>query len=315
MRKNKNAELIEGYVYQHNLAIRKVENTNSPNFGKPFISGTLDVAVDEACTNVLQVHYTYVAEVYNSGKVNNTFVNLKRIIENGKTVVEDGIENALKVSLSPSLALNDFYPEGSEEVVSQMRNEGGFVNIVTDLRPEDKRATFDLDVILTGFKMVEPDAEKGIETEYAELRGVAFDFRNAILPITLVARNPKLIKGLESYEISGSNPVYTELMGNIVSSVVSKEVVIEGAFGMTSVDTVNRRVREWEVTMPRRKEPYLFDDESTITKAELTKALEDRNVYLAEQKKRTEDYRAAKAVNAAPAASNLNTIKDEEFNF
>ena len=42
MKKAINREHIEGYVYEHNLAIKTVQNTESKNYGKEFINGTLD---------------------------------------------------------------------------------------------------------------------------------------------------------------------------------------------------------------------------------------------------------------------------------
>ena len=55
MRKNLNAEHIEGRVYEHELAIKAVSNTASKNFGKEFIAGTLDIATDEEGLNVLHL--------------------------------------------------------------------------------------------------------------------------------------------------------------------------------------------------------------------------------------------------------------------
>ena len=62
MKKMINTERIEGRVYQHNLTIKTVQNQTSANFGKEFISGNLEVAVDEAGLNIIPVHYTYVTE-------------------------------------------------------------------------------------------------------------------------------------------------------------------------------------------------------------------------------------------------------------
>ena len=59
-RKNTNQETIEGRIYSHDLAIRKVENQKSENYGKEFINGKLDVATDDAGMNVVQVHHSYV---------------------------------------------------------------------------------------------------------------------------------------------------------------------------------------------------------------------------------------------------------------
>lgn len=314
MRKNVNIETIEGYVYQHNLQIRTVERADSPNKGTSYISGTLDVATDESCTNVLQVHYTYVAEVYKSGKQNISYTNLKRIIDTGKTVVDNGIAEATKVRLTPSLALNEFYPEGSEEVVSQMRNEGGFVTIISEFGP-GKRAYFEFDVVLTGFALHEAN-ETNNGVAYGELRGVAFDFRNAILPATFIIRGDSAdgVKGLnyfDSLNLSATNPLYTKIKGDIVSAVVTIEKVSESAFGEAFVDTVTRRVKEWRVTWAAPT-PFEFGEEGVLTVEELKKATEDRSIYLAEEKKRAEEYRASRH---AAAASTSSFIKDEGFNF
>ena len=82
-----NKEHVEGRVYDHNLAIKTVQNKDSQNFGKEFIGGTLDVATDEDCINVITINFTYVTEKTSKGGVNATFTALKNIIENGKTIV------------------------------------------------------------------------------------------------------------------------------------------------------------------------------------------------------------------------------------
>ena len=72
MRKNVNAENIEGKVYQFKLE-KKETGENSKNPGTEFISGTLDVATTSAQDNIIQVHYTYVAPTYSSGKTNASY--------------------------------------------------------------------------------------------------------------------------------------------------------------------------------------------------------------------------------------------------
>ena len=81
MKKMINTERIEGRVYQHNLTIKTVQNQTSANFGKEFISGQLEVAVDEEGLNIIPVHYTYVTETTSAGNKNATYANLKKIIE------------------------------------------------------------------------------------------------------------------------------------------------------------------------------------------------------------------------------------------
>ena len=82
MRKNTNTERIEGRIYQHDLVIKTVQNQASNNYGKEFISGNIEVAVDEAGLNVIPVHFTYVTELTSKEQVNKTYNVLKKIIEN-----------------------------------------------------------------------------------------------------------------------------------------------------------------------------------------------------------------------------------------
>ena len=53
MRKCVNAEHLEGYVYQHSLTVKQVKNEQSKNFGQDFISGDLEIAVDDVSAEIL----------------------------------------------------------------------------------------------------------------------------------------------------------------------------------------------------------------------------------------------------------------------
>lgn len=312
MRKNVNLENIEGRIYEHDLAIKTVQNQQSENFGKQFINGTLSVATDEAGLNVLTVHYTYVTEMTKAGNKNATFANLKRIIENGKTWVTDGKDAAMKVKLAPSAALNDFYPQGQDTLVSQPRNEGGFVSIVNELNPEGPgRQKFTFDTVISGVEYVE--SESG---DYAKIRCVIFNFRNDILPFTLVARNEGAINYFTSLEASPSNPVYTQVWGEILSTTIKVEKVTESAFGEPTVDITERHQKEWVVT-GAKPDPYVFGLDETITAEEFSKAIQNRNVYLEDVKARAKEYYASKAAAPAPSAipSPNTTIPAGGFNF
>ena len=113
MRKPLNKEIVIGRIYDHSLAVKKVQNSESANFGKDYIGGTLDVATDDAGLNIVTINYTYVTEVTKNGNKNNTYVALKNIIDNGKTILNDGMEVATCVKCDTSLGLNDFYTNRS----------------------------------------------------------------------------------------------------------------------------------------------------------------------------------------------------------
>lgn len=318
MRKNLNQETIEGRVYEHDLALKTVQNKQSANFGKEFINGSISVATDEAGLNVLTVHYTYVTETTKTGKVNPTFGNLKRVME-GKTWVTDGKDAALKVRLTPSAALNDFYPQGGDQLVSQQRNEGGFVSIVTDLVPEgENRQKFKFDTVIIGVSLVEADPERNIAKDYAKINCLVFNFKNDILPYTLIARDPGAINYFMGLEPSQKEPVYTQVWGEIVSTTVKVEKTVESAFGTPAVDVSERKQREWVIT-GARPEPYPFGEEETITFDDLKKAEADRNIYLADVKARAKEYYDSQnnAITASntPAPTPSAAIPTGGFNF
>ena len=312
MKKTINQESVEGRLYQHNLELKTVQNKESDNYGKEFITGTVDVATDEEGLNIISTHFTYVVEMTKNGKKNVTFGVLKSIIDGAKTWITDGKDAALKVRINTALALNDFYTREGE-LVSVKRNEGGFVNVIKDLAPEEERSTFKTDMVITSVSHVEADEEKGIAKDFLRIRGAVFNFRNDLLPVEFVCRNEKAFGYFEGLDVSGANPVFTEVRGNIVNNAVKQTIEEESAFGTASVKTVTRYIKEWVITWARPTE-YDFGAEDVLTTDELKKAMQDREVYLADIKKRTEEFRAAQAAQSASSQSD-SVIPEGGFDF
>lgn len=314
-----NKEHIEGRVYDHKLALKTVQNKESENYGKPFIGGTIDIATDEAGLNILTVNFTYVTEMTSKNNKNATFTALKSIIENGKTIIDNGFEEATKVKIDTALALNDFYTsrDGNETLVSAKRNEGGFVTIVSSLdNDESKRNTFTMDMLINGTRLVEADEEKHIFNDYLIVKGAVFNFRGAILPVEFTVKNPTGIKYFESLDVSQSNLVFTKVWGHITNEVIKTVKETESAFGESQVTTYEKNIKEW-VIIGAATEPYeIGDPENGITLEELQAKVAEREVYLAGVKKRQDEYQASKV-----AASTINvgnagvTAAQGGFNF
>lgn len=302
MKFKENKERIEGRIYQHDLVIKQVQNQNSDNYGKDFIAGNIEIAVDDAGLNVIPVHFTYVTEITSSGKKNATFTALKKIIDEGKTIVSNGIDEAIKVRVDTALALNDFYTQ-DDTLVSVKVNEGGFVSIVNELGVENERNTFSADMVITGVSRTEADEEKNIKEPFLTVRGAIFNFRGALLPLDFIVKNPQGMKYFEDLGVSNAEPIYTKVWGRINCETKTTVVQEESAFGEAAVKTYERKTKEWVIT-GTAKVPYEFGDEEVLTADELTKAMQDREVMLAETKKRSEEYRAQKAANTtAPATT------------
>lgn len=318
MRKNENSMNIEGKIYQFNLE-EKVTGENSKVPGTNYITGTIDVAVDDSLQNIIQVHYSYVAPTYASGKANNNYTAMKKIIDTGKTVITDGYADATLIRLNPSYQTNDFYPQGQDNPVSAPRNEGGFVTLVSPdkVHPEGDsgRNKFSFDIVISNVAEKVPDEGD----EYVTIDGIVFNYNNsAIYPITLTARNKDAMKYFLDLGASKSNPVYTKVWGKIVNVFTTTEKTIESAFGEAAVETVTHRSREYVIT-GANPVPYEFDTDETITADELKKVLQDREIYLASEKKRTEEWRASQGNGggngASPAAQAANTVSKGSFNW
>ena len=303
MRKTINKEHVEGYIQEHSLEIKTVQNTESANYGKEFIRGSLDIATSDDGMNVVTVDFTYVQPTWpaKNGKperTNDTYVALKKIIDEGKTVVVDGIENATKVRIDTSLATNSFYTNrnGEEQLVEAKKNDGGFVHIVTGALAEEKaRNTFEVDMLITGTKLVEADEEKHISEDYLEISGYVFNFRNDIQPVVLTCHNPGGINYFESLEASKSNPTFTKVWGNITSTNIVSQTTEESAWGEPVIKEYTRKKKEWVIT-GTAKEPYeLGDSEVGITGQELKDAEAARATLLAAEKERHDQYQAQKA--------------------
>lgn len=307
-----NTVYVEGYLYEHDLSIKKVMKEDSKNYGKNFITGSISIATDDKLMNIVQVAFRYVAPEY------KTFTILSDIVS-GKlgTVLGSGKESATKMAVITNIAVNDWYREDGT-LVSGKRNEGGFINIIKGdfTKSEDERNTFKADMLITKVTELEANEEKGYE-EKVTVDGYVFNYKNDILPVSFRVRDPKAIKYFNSLDISPKNPIFTQVWGNIESQVVIKKTVTESAFGDDLVEERESSYKEY-VLKSKSKEDYLFNDETTITVDELKAALSAREQMLAEVKQRNEEYKKTK--NTKPSLDSTfnlddDSSSDEEYTF
>lgn len=189
-----NVTHIEGILYEHNLE-SKVSGPNSKTPGTSFISGTISIATDDALTNIVQVHFTYVTPTTAKGSANATYILLQNIIDGlVGTYMKDGPDKAAKLRVDSAIGLNEFYSDrnGKSELVSTKRNEGGFVHLTNTLAEDEKvRNTFKCDMVITGVTHIDGDEEKKLP-EKVIVKGAIFDFRKALLPVEFSATTQEL---------------------------------------------------------------------------------------------------------------------------
>lgn len=310
MKKTINRVHIEGRVYDHKLTA-KVAGEKSKNPGVAFINGTIDVATDDACLNIVTIHYSYVTAVTKQGRPNATYNTLNTILTDNQTVVNVGKDNAAKVRADTSIGLNEFYSDrsGVEELVSAKRNEGGFIHIITDAlaEKETERNNWEADTVITKVREIEADPERKLAAKVA-ISGYMFDYRNALLPVEVVAYKQSAQNYFLGLEASPSHPTFMKLKGQQISQVIIRTVTEESAFGdEPDVKEFKNTVREFVVTgaLP----PYEWDSEDSITAKEMKEALANREITKAEIKQRQDEYTASRATKISAGAA------EGEYNF
>ena len=128
-----------------------------------------------------------------------------------------------------------------------------------------------------------------------------FDYR-------VVVTNPNAISYFVGLGASAKEPVFTRVKGAQISETIVRKVVEESAFGAPSVREVPSSRKDWVITWAQT-EPYAWDEEGSITAAELTEAMANREVYLAGVKQRQDEYNATKgqtAPSSVPSKASFN---------
>lgn len=290
MKKIINKAHVEGKLYEVNLEEKVSQKTQMT-----FIRGKVAVQTDEEGLNVVTVDYNYVPTHFKSGKENKTYKVLRQLMSSGKSVTKNPDEVATLVKLSPSISLNEFYidEDGSDKLVSHMTPEGGFADIVNTLSTDpNDRATFELDMVITSVFMVDGDPDTDTKDKLV-LKGATFNFRDEMLPIEVAVTSDQGMKYFEGLEISANNPVFTKVWGKIVNETLITQITEESAFGEPTVKEVKKTKRGYIVT-GTSKVPYEFDDESTMTAAELQEHVANREVSLVEKLQSQKEYQANK---------------------
>lgn len=318
----KNNIHVEGYIFNFGNDERRqlkerISGPNATHPGTEYIQGELNIATDDEGSNVVTVWFQYVPKVWpaKNGKPereNQTYTELARLINEAKTFETDGAA-ATKVRVDGNLDVNDFYTREGE-LASPKRIRGSFIHPLTGPM-NDHPATFDIECVLS--QAIAKEVDGG--DDYMTLKGYTFDFRNSILPFDVNVRISGAITYFENQEISSANPLVTNIKGDIVSAIIKQEKEIESAFGEPVVETTTSTVRTWDVTWAA-KDPMEWDDESSITKAELKKALQAREDMLAAEKKRQDEWKASQgssftATTAPKAKAVVEDDDDDDFPF
>lgn len=298
MKKMINKSHVEGFLYECTLE----EKTSAE--GKVYISGKVSVEVSE--DNIVTVDL-FESAITKAGAGNKKYSAVKALIT-APSILASGRDSAVRVRIDSALDLNDWYrPDG--ELISSLRNFGGFVHIIVDNK-FTPAATFETDILITSTQDDMSKSEDGTMEPNGNLvvNGFIFNYANAIMPVKLLVENEAGVKFFQNMEQN----TFTKVWGNMITQEVKTSKVEESAFGEDKVVEYTNTRKKYVIT-GTNKEPYMFGDENVLTVQEVQTALANRNVKLAEAKARSEqkDNKPAQAVKAGGAINPATAI----FNF
>lgn len=230
----------------------------------------------------------------------------------------------MKISVEGQIAPRDWYrdPEDEESLISSVIVDSGFgggrVKELFTLPPEgaqydkDERNDFRADVVILSATEKE---ETETDPEVVVLRCGAFTWKDEIIPFDMIVRNPAGMKYFMDLDISASNPLYTGIRGKLNFTKTKVVRVTESAFGDDAVDTYERNIKEWTL-INANKVPYEYAptedeaaEEGALVAADIAKAIQNRNIHLAEERERARQNAAKNtAFSAAPAAPSTPVI-------
>lgn len=300
---------LEGFLYEHKLEI-KTTGAASKNPGVEYITGTISIATDpENCVNIVPVHFTYVVPFFpakdgNPPKENRNYPILKKIYDGElKTVVNDGKNEAAILHVDTSLDLNEWYTDRTDEIIKTARNEGGFINVKSEIsESEVVRNHFEADTIITKVIRKDADDEKKIP-ENIVVSGFVLNFKKELMPFEFVSYKPAAMDYFEDLGATEKTPVFTKIWGAARNTTVTTTKIEESAFGEPEVKESKSTRREYIIT-GAAKNPYVWDDESSMLASEYEKKLADREMKLATIKAET-----------LKAKSNTTTMNGNDFGF
>lgn len=303
MKKTMNNVHLEGYVYDIDMK-EAVTGERSKFPGTKYLRGTIQICTDEVGANVCPVYIPYATPVTPAGRANETYNILSKLMSGEySTWMNGGKDNACRVRIDTSIGVNDFYATDGT-LVSQVRNEGGFLHIMTEDFNDDtnQRASFQVDTVITNVIEKEADPEREMPA-HALIKGYTFNYNaSKIMPVDFMITKPDGIRFFLSIGASNAKPYFTKLSGHQTSRTAQIKVEEESAFGdpIVRFRSVSRKAYVVDSCL---KQPYLWDDAETITAAEFKSKLADRDVELAALKQSSDEYRKNRAAGGTATAT------------
>lgn len=213
----------------------------------------------------------------NDGTDNGNAKGYQTIINEYKSVAAVGREEADRVRITQGkIGVNEYYgQDGKLKSFPQLSTN--FVNRLSAGEEFNPRAEFEVEVFV---KSVTPEMKNEEETGRVKVQAYIPVYGGKVIPMNFTVTEEGSEFVTDNYEVNSTVKVY----GDIVNFKVTKRTEEAVAFGKPKEKITSTTVREYLIT--GGSEPYDEENVNRFPNEVITKALAEREVYLAGMKEK-----------------------------
>ena len=227
------------------------------------------------------------------GSLNPAYENIERVMKEYKSIAAVGAEEADKVRItSGQIQMNEYYPAGSEKLVSFPRISASFITKVTKPGEYKPCATFEAEFAVAS-KQFEVDRE-GNETDRYKITAILPQYGGRVDVVPMVSVNENVTNAISEYWNEGDT---VRASGKLLFSAKVEKIIIPVDFGEPQESIKTTNISDLLIT-GGSQEP--LSGEFAFDGAEIQAALAERKVRLEEQKAKSANAAKTKAA-PAPA--------------
>lgn len=268
LREAENTVIIEGTL---------IELRHQEWKSKEGVNIELDIEVAEN-----EVHTVYGMSKYKKadGSDNGIAKGFLTVIDEYKSVASFGRDEADKVRITQgTIGVNEYYgQDGKLRSFPQINTN--FVNRVPANEEFNPRAEFEVEIFV---KAKSPEMKGDDETGRLKLEGIIPVFGGKVIPFTFLVDGDGAEYVDSNYEVGNTVKLY----GNIINFKEKKVTIEKAAFGKDKEKITYNTVREYLIT--GGSEPYEEENVKAYKVEALKTAMVERETYLAELKKKSEE--------------------------
>lgn len=261
-----------------NQTLNKVEiigeaKENKLKITPDVIRGSLVIQYGDGADDQVEVQ-VYCEPKTSKGKENKNYGFIKNLSENLVTKAKATEETPADVvsvygygDFQPSIRLNEYCNNG--KIVSTPQVSLGFASMkITNLKKEDFKAEFEMDVYLTKKPIIDE------ATGYLKVQGLSVPFKGVVTPIDFIVKNEELIDGISECEANSTVSFWGDVKIARIKETKEKK---SGFGGKAKTETKVTSTNELVIT---GGDFISEDDRRYIDPSFIKAAMGEREIYL-----------------------------------